>query len=73
MLILPCVFLIFLTSLKSDFKNLQSLEICGGGITDAGVKNIKELSSLTLLNLSQNRSLTDKSLEFISGIVYSAV
>jgi len=49
------------------------LEICGGGITDAGVKNIKELSSLTLLNLSQNRSLTDKSLEFISGIVYSAV
>lgn len=52
-----------------DFKNLRSLEICGGGLTDAGVKNIKDLTSLTLLNLSQNSHLTDKSLEAISGIV----
>lgn len=50
------------------FKKLRSLEICGGGLTDAGVKNIKELTSLTLLNLSQNNLLTDKSLESISGI-----
>lgn len=50
-----------------DFKNLRSLEICGGGLTDAGVKNIKDLKSLVLLNLSQNHHLTDKSLEFISG------
>lgn len=50
-----------------DLKNLQSLEICGGGLTDTGVKNIKDLSSLTLLNLSQNSHLTDRALELISG------
>lgn len=49
------------------FKNLRSLEICGGGLTDAGVKNIKDLTTLTLLNLSQNHHLTDRSLESISG------
>lgn len=53
--------------LYSDFKNLKSLEICGGGLTDSGIKNIKDLSSLTLLNLSQNCNLTDKTLEMISG------
>lgn len=53
-----------------DLKNLQSLEICGGGLTDAGVKNIKQLSSLTLLNLSQNCNLTDKTLEMISGMFF---
>lgn len=51
----------------SGLKNLRSLEICGGRLTDAGVKNIKDLSSLTLLNLSQNCNLTDKTLELISG------
>lgn len=51
----------------SVFKNLQSLEACGGLITDAGVKNIKDLKALTLLNLSQNGNLTDKTLELISG------
>uniref|UniRef100_A0A3Q7FUZ9 F-box domain-containing protein n=1 Tax=Solanum lycopersicum TaxID=4081 RepID=A0A3Q7FUZ9_SOLLC len=55
-------------NLLIDFKNLRSLEICGGGLTDAGVKNIKDLTSLTLLNLSQNSHLTDKSLEVISGL-----
>lgn len=54
--------------LLTDLKNLRSLEICGGGLTDAGVKNIKDLSSLSLLNLSQNCNLTDKTLEMISGI-----
>lgn len=51
----------------SDFKNLRSLEICGGGLTDAGVKNIKDLTTLRRLNLSQNCNLTDKTLELISG------
>lgn len=50
------------------FKNLQSLEICGGGLTDAGVKSIKDLASLKLLNLSQNHNVSDKSLEMISGL-----
>lgn len=54
---------------STDFKNLRSLEICGGGLTDAGVKHIKDLSSLKLLNLSQNCNLTDKTLELISGIL----
>lgn len=52
---------------ETEFKNLRSLEICGGALTDAGVKNIKELSSLVCLNLSQNSNLTDKTLELISG------
>uniref|UniRef100_A0A2C9UL19 Uncharacterized protein n=1 Tax=Manihot esculenta TaxID=3983 RepID=A0A2C9UL19_MANES len=55
-------------SCEADFKNLECLEICGGGLTDAGVKNIKELAHLTVLNLSQNASLTDKTLELISGL-----
>ena len=57
-----------------DFKNLRSLEVCGGSITDAGVKNIKDLTSLTLLNLSQNGNLTNKTLELISGMtLFTAV
>ncbi|KAI4365407.1 hypothetical protein MLD38_021393 [Melastoma candidum] len=52
-----------------NFKNLQSLEICGGGLTDAGVKHIKDLRSLNLLNLSQNCNLTDKTLELLSGLI----
>ena len=58
----------YVFSYQTDFKNLRSLEICGGGLTDAGVKNIKDLASLTLLNLSQNCNLTDKTLELASGI-----
>ena len=58
----------YVFSYQTDFKNLQSLEICGGGLTDAGVKNIKDLASLRLLNLSQNCNLTDKTLELASGI-----
>jgi hypothetical protein len=37
-------------------------------LTDAGVKNIKDLSSLMILNLSQNLNLTNKALELISGV-----
>ncbi|GJY65178.1 F-box/LRR-repeat protein 14-like protein isoform X2 [Tanacetum coccineum] len=47
-----------ITDNRSDYlrnlKNLRSLEICGGGITDVVVKNIKDLQSLVRLNLSQN-------------------
>lgn len=53
-----------------DFKNLVSLDICGGRITDAGVKNIGNLSSLMILNLSQNLKLTDTALEWISGLLF---
>lgn len=57
----------------SDFKKLQSLELCGGSITDAGVKNIKDLTSMMSLNLSQNSHLTDGALEFILGISLSSL
>lgn len=50
------------------FENLQSLEIYGGGLTDAGVKNLKDIVSLTRLNLSHNCNLIVKMLELISGI-----
>jgi hypothetical protein len=43
------------------------LELCGGGITDVGVKNIKDLTSLTSLNLSQNSRITDNALHHLSG------
>ena len=67
---LKCLIILiyFLYPSPPAFKKLRSLEICGGGLTDAGVKNIKDLTSLTLLNLSQNSLLTDKSLESISGM-----
>lgn len=58
----------FVLRLRPEFKELQSLEVCGGLITDAGVKNIRDLSSLTHLNLSQNSGLTDRTLQLISGI-----
>eukprot|EP00252_Welwitschia_mirabilis_P007649 TRINITY_DN1924_c0_g1_i6.p1 TRINITY_DN1924_c0_g1~~TRINITY_DN1924_c0_g1_i6.p1 ORF type:complete len:113 (-),score=7.71 TRINITY_DN1924_c0_g1_i6:431-769(-) len=51
-----------------DFKKLRSLELCGGGITDVGVRNMKDLTLLTSLNLSQNSSLSDVALEYISGM-----
>jgi len=63
------MFLLLIFLCQADFKNLKSLEICGGGLTDAGVKNIKDLVHLTVLNLSQNTNLTDKTLELISGII----
>ncbi|XLT51254.1 hypothetical protein HN873_043858 [Arachis hypogaea] len=50
------------------FKNLQFLEICGRELTDGGVKHIKEMTSLTQLNLSQNCNLTDKILKLLSGM-----
>jgi hypothetical protein len=46
------------------------LELCGGGITDVGVKNIKDLTSLTSLNLSQNSRITDNALHHLSGKAY---
>lgn len=54
-------------SCVTDFKKLQTLELCGGGITDAGVSKITDLTSLTSLNLSQNLRLTDKALQYLSG------
>jgi Leucine-rich repeat (LRR) protein len=51
-----------------DFKKLQSLELCGGGITDTGVSKIKDLTLLTSLNLSQNLRITDNALQYLSGM-----
>ena len=66
--------LIFLCTWNvADFKNLQTLELCGGGITDAGVRSIKDLTSLTSLNLSQNPRLTDNALQYLSGSKFQPV
>lgn len=43
-------------------------ELYGVSIIDADVKNIKDLISLTLLDLSQNSNLTGKTLELVSGL-----
>ena len=54
--------------LKADFKNLQSLEICDGFLTDDEMDIIKGLTSLELLNLSNDAFLRDMTLESISGV-----
>ncbi|PWA49145.1 leucine-rich repeat family protein [Artemisia annua] len=61
-----------ISTLRNDFQSSitkrGASNICSGGITDAGVKNTKDLRSLVLLNLSQNHCLTDASLALITGL-----
>lgn len=40
--------------MRRSLKKLQSLETCGGGITDAGAAHLANLPSLTSLSLAQN-------------------
>ncbi|ETK83191.1 hypothetical protein L915_11551 [Phytophthora nicotianae] len=48
--------------------NLQELTICGGNIGDRGVGLISKLTSLTSLNLSQNRNIRTKSLFYLRSL-----
>jgi hypothetical protein len=41
-------------------KSLESLEICGGGISDIGCTILATLDNLTVLNLSQNDRITNR-------------
>ncbi|KAG6586792.1 Leucine rich repeat protein [Phytophthora cinnamomi] len=47
---------------------LQELTICGGNIGDRGVGLISKLTSLTSLNLSQNRNIRTKSLFYLRAL-----
>ncbi|KAG7394419.1 hypothetical protein PHYBOEH_005189 [Phytophthora boehmeriae] len=47
---------------------LQELAICGGSIGDRGVGLISKLTSLTSLNLSQNRNIRTKSLFYLRSL-----
>ncbi|KAG1713042.1 hypothetical protein DVH05_000770 [Phytophthora capsici] len=47
---------------------LQELSICGGNIGDRGVGLISKLTSLTSLNLSQNRNIRTKSLFYLRSL-----
>ncbi|OWZ15850.1 hypothetical protein PHMEG_00010441 [Phytophthora megakarya] len=47
---------------------LQELTICGGNIGDRGVGLISKLTSLTSLNLSQNRNIRPKSLFYLRSL-----
>ncbi|CAH0518541.1 unnamed protein product [Peronospora belbahrii] len=48
--------------------NLQELSICGGNISDRGVGIISKLTSLTSLNLSQNRNIRTKSMFYLRSL-----
>ena len=39
---------------------LSALELCGGGVTDVGVRRLRALTCLKHLNLSQNASISDR-------------
>ncbi|RMX66137.1 hypothetical protein DD238_003422 [Peronospora effusa] len=47
---------------------LQELSICGGNISDRGVGIISKLTSLTSLNLSQNRNIRTKSMFYLRSL-----
>ncbi|KAL3670149.1 hypothetical protein V7S43_004464 [Phytophthora oleae] len=47
---------------------LQELSICGGNIGDRGVGLMSKLTSLTSLNLSQNRNIRTKSLFYLRAL-----
>jgi hypothetical protein len=48
--------------------DLTSLDICGGLITDAGLKALKDLIALKRLNLSQNEGITSDGVAHLSGL-----
>ncbi|KAL4128899.1 hypothetical protein PRIC2_007879 [Phytophthora ramorum] len=51
-----------------SLHRLQELTICGGNIGDRGVGLISRLTSLTSLNLSQNRNIRTKSLFYLRSL-----
>ena len=50
------------------FRRLERLEICGGGISDEGVKELIWLTGLQHLSLAQNARITDRASLFLSGL-----
>ena len=54
--------------LCSHLVGLQSLEMCGGAVTDAGVVHLAPLGRLTHLSLAHNTRVTDVSLPVFQGM-----
>jgi hypothetical protein len=52
----------------AELKSLETLVIAGVGFTDAGMREIAELSSLTDLNLSAFTNVTNKGLRELAGL-----
>ena len=53
---------------RSQLTGLQSLEMCGGAISDAGVVHLAPLGQLTHLSLAHNTRVTDASLPVFQGM-----
>ncbi|CAI5959135.1 unnamed protein product, partial [Closterium sp. NIES-64] len=50
------------------FKKLRVLEVCGGGITDKGVKELASLPQLASLNVSQNQRISDTGVKALAAL-----
>jgi hypothetical protein len=55
--------------LNRPFRQLERLEICGGGVSDEGVKELMWLTGLQHLSLAQNSRITDRASLFLSGLL----
>lgn len=51
-----------------NLTSLESLEICGGAITDKGVAHMSALQNLQHLSLAQNSRISDTSLMVLSNL-----
>jgi len=49
-------------------RRLKELDVCGGSISDRGVELISKITTLTSLNLSQNRNIHAKALVHIRSL-----
>ena len=52
----------------SKLYQLESLELCGGSITDNGVSHLANLTKLKSLSLAQNSRISDISLLVLSNL-----
>ena len=53
---------------SSHLVALQSLEMCGGAVTDAGAAHLAPLTRMTHLSLAHNTRVTDASLPVIQAM-----
>jgi len=53
---------------RSGIETLETLEVCGGLVTDAGIVHLTHLpSKLRRINLSQNNSITDRGVQVLAA------
>lgn len=56
--------------LCSKLQKLESLEVCGGRVTDVGVGVISLIPSLTSLSLAHNVGITDGALGHLARLTH---